>query len=626
MMIKDPAMLWHLLWIIPLMLGFNLYNHLTRQKRLNAIIQGKDLQEKLSNNASFIKRLIKQGLNILIVTFVLVALAEPHWGQKTRLNDRFDTIVVFDVSRSMLAKDVAPNRLEHGRKFINDLSINRQDDRFGLISFAARAFPDCPLTSNHNGFRLYINNLSTDELPGGSNIEHALNSALKSLKHSKQQNKCVILISDGEELQGDYRKIINAYKKAEIPIFTIGVGKAESVAFIHDGEDFLKDKSGKRIETRLNEDLLKTLAAETNGFYIHSTSHNDGIEQLNEQLIMSAKENHYENEEMLDQSHWPLILAVLLFFLRLQISERRHIPVQVTAIVLMFILWSPQVKAEDVRIQQLRNELQSTVSASEKAYINYKIGRHFHRNDDIKSALQYYDQSLELADKQQLKSAVLQNIAVISHESARQNRQKKHYSEALKQFQRAILYYREAMRQRQANKYLIINYEQALREKKLTEKERDEALKNSPEYREQQEELKRQQAAQKALLNALKLQQQANESSNKLDQQRLQEKSQAETMTAHQNSRREAMQRLLARTIQAQTKALTTEGTEQKAAGLKAEALLKEALKSFSRQVNGELQASDLEEQFRQNENKENVVNKQLKKHLGQLIEEEKNW
>ena len=160
MSFKNPSVLWHLTWI-PLLVTFAFFAaYKLRKRRLKSIIHDDDQLKKLTMNLSPVKRYARQLISLTIVILVLLTLAQPQWGEKTRVKEAWDLYVLFDVSRSMLAADTAPDRLSHGKTVVRELAMQRSNDRLALNSFAGRAFPNCPLTTNRNGFLLSVREFS----------------------------------------------------------------------------------------------------------------------------------------------------------------------------------------------------------------------------------------------------------------------------------------------------------------------------------------------------------------------------------------------------------------------------------------------------------------------------------
>ena len=181
MTFAEPTFLLHLCWLIPLLVTLIIWTQLKRKTLKAQLIKDDQLRQQMSQSVSDKKRLFKNVLLLFGVIFIFIALAKPVSSMQNASASiaSKDVIIVFDCSKSMTAKDIAPSRLDHGVQLCKDL-VDQSTDRFGLISFAGNSFPECPITSNKNAIKLYLDELNAGNLTGGSNIEAALRLALKS--------------------------------------------------------------------------------------------------------------------------------------------------------------------------------------------------------------------------------------------------------------------------------------------------------------------------------------------------------------------------------------------------------------------------------------------------------------
>ena len=262
-----PEMFWHLVWILPVMLAVFISAWYRRKKVLSALT-GINKPDNISVFYSPGMRIFRFILLVLTVIFLIIALARPVWNYQTidMKGSGRDLLVVFDTSKSMLSRDVQPSRLDHAKWFIRELVKQNQGDRFGLVSFAGKAFLECPLTVDKTSFLQHISELDTSTIPvGGTNIEKALNLALKSFEAAETPHKAIILVTDGDELTGNSDAVINELIKKKIPLFVIGLGDPSQPPIIqYKAEDgtlrILKDSSGNTVNSPLNEKKLIELA------------------------------------------------------------------------------------------------------------------------------------------------------------------------------------------------------------------------------------------------------------------------------------------------------------------------------------------------------------------------------
>jgi len=322
--------LWNLIWIIPL---YFIILHLASIRKKNTLTQllGNRADSKLNINISTSKRKIRNLLLLFTIIFLLLALSRPYFGYKVlpySAKGR-DILIILDTSKSMLAEDTKPSRLTHAKHIIKILIKETPGDRYGIISFAGSAFLECPLTEDKTTLFSVINELNTESIPvGGTNIEKALNQAITAFKAAADQYKAVILITDGDEIQGNSANAVEQLKNLKIPIFVVGIGNPEQPALIQTtnktGEKyFLRDSNGEFIKTKLNETQLQNIASQTNGIYIRSTTQNSGITIL-EDKIKALIPSKYKSSGMtrpIEKFQIPLSVAVILFIIWFAMGE-----------------------------------------------------------------------------------------------------------------------------------------------------------------------------------------------------------------------------------------------------------------------------------------------------------------
>ena len=234
--------LWNLLWIIPLILVLAIAGGVRRTGLLRKMF-GTDERIARFSNASSGKRVFRVILLTLVVLLLAVAAARPSWG-KQLMHDTStgrDLLVVFDVSKSMLSDDVKPSRMDHAKWLVREIVKKNPGDRFGLIAFAGESFLVCPLTVDRASFIQLVDDLDVDTIPvGGTNVQLALEEAVKAFEGAQGTHKAVVLVTDGDELVGRGASVVNDLAKAQIPVFAVGVGDPSNPAVIR-----VKDEDGK---------------------------------------------------------------------------------------------------------------------------------------------------------------------------------------------------------------------------------------------------------------------------------------------------------------------------------------------------------------------------------------------
>jgi Ca-activated chloride channel family protein len=309
-----------LLWVIPLLAVFYLYAFRKRD-RLLALFCGKELVSELAPQLKKSRRVIKAGFILAGMTFGIIALTQPQWGFHWEEIKRVgvDIIIAIDVSESMLAQDVKPNRLERAKREVYDLIEQLEGDRIGLIAFAGTSFVQCPLTLDYGACKMFLDYIDTDLIPvQGTELGDAIRTAIKAFSKRERKSKALILITDGEDHQGNPLEAAQEAEKEGIKIFTIGVGQEDGAPIpAKDGSGgFKKDRGGDMIITRLDEVPLQKIALETGGTYVRSVTgdmdldkiYQEGIkERVEEKQLKSTRKRRWEQ-----RFQW-FILCALIF-------------------------------------------------------------------------------------------------------------------------------------------------------------------------------------------------------------------------------------------------------------------------------------------------------------------------
>ena len=314
------------LWLLPLLwLLLKFFLHRRQKKMAQFIDQGLLDQVTCEFSLSRLKR--KKYALLFCYTCLILALARPQWGyviEKVK-QQGLDIILAVDVSKSMLTQDVKPNRLERTKLAIKDLLKKINGDRVGLMAFAGEAFMMCPLTVDYAGFSMSLDDLSVESIPaGGTNIAKTIQDALKIFGSEQLKYKALVILTDGEEEQGDALSIATQAKEKGVRIFTIGIGTKDGDLIQVPQEDgsrgFLKDNQGNFVKSHLNEGLLQKIAYETSGAYVRSSGAEFGLDYLyTHELSKWAKRNFEEKEQKkyYEQFQWFVFLAIIFLGLSL---------------------------------------------------------------------------------------------------------------------------------------------------------------------------------------------------------------------------------------------------------------------------------------------------------------------
>lgn len=332
MRFEHPQILWLLLVIPPALAVFFWRASRTRQRLLAQFIQTR-LLSALAVGLSPARRKIRFGCLILSVALLIVALARPQYGFDLQKIERrgLDIVVAIDTSKSMLAEDIAPDRLERAKLAALDLMQRAKPDRLGLVAFAGDAFLECPLTYDNTAFQQCVQNLSVNTLPlGGTSLATAIQTAQAAFKEG-DHFKVLVLITDGEDNvnSGEVLAAAKAAAKAGLKVFTIGIGTADGtllrITDANGNSDYVRDPDGNVVKSHLNETLLRQIGSATGGFYLPLRGANT-MEMLYDRGLAPLPKS--EGEERLvrryhEQYQWPLALAVLLLLAEMLLPERK---------------------------------------------------------------------------------------------------------------------------------------------------------------------------------------------------------------------------------------------------------------------------------------------------------------
>lgn len=275
-------------------------------------------------NTSITKITIKSILWTTALFIIFLGLLKPSWNKKEEsvIQEGRDIFVALDISRSMLAQDVLPNRLTHAKKMIHTLVDALPSDRVGLILFSGSSFVQCPLTRDRSAFYLYLDQIDTDTIASGTTaLDKAIEQALIAFKESgTQKNKLLLLFTDGEDFSSNLTQLQQEAQSQGATIFTIGVGTAQGApipVFDIRGNQagHLKDNKGTVVITALNEGILKNLAHEVGGIYVHAQKGEQNIEQLIRLIEAREKEKQEEKKFAQYEQQYPFFLAISFILL-----------------------------------------------------------------------------------------------------------------------------------------------------------------------------------------------------------------------------------------------------------------------------------------------------------------------
>jgi Ca-activated chloride channel family protein len=327
---EHPNILWLLLVIPPALAAFFWWSERVKQKLLAQFVEPR-LLAQLTVGLSPTRRKWRYALAILAVAFLIIAIARPQRGfdlEEVQQNG-LDIVVAVDTSKSMLATDISPSRLQRAKLAALELMQTAKADRLGLVAFAGDAFLECPLTIDDTAFQQGVQALDVNSIPqGGTAIAAAIDTALSTFKE-KGNHRALVIFTDGED--NDEGALGAAQRAAQegLKIFTIGIGSTNgtlvTVPDANGNTDYVRDAQGNVHQSKLNEPLLQQIAGATGGFYLPLRGA-DTMNVLYERGLASLPKS--ESKEKLvrryhEQFQWPLAIAMLLLVAEMLVPERK---------------------------------------------------------------------------------------------------------------------------------------------------------------------------------------------------------------------------------------------------------------------------------------------------------------
>jgi len=323
-----------MIFITILLMLFYLWAARRRRKLMNRFVE-KSLAGSIAPAISIERKIVKMMMLVTAIALMAFSLARPQWGfewKETKMKG-LDMLIAVDVSKSMLATDVKPNRLERTKFGIKDLVKKLNGDRIGLIAFAGTAFLQCPPTIDYNGFLLTLDDLSINTIPrGGTSISGAIREATNVFRGQDKKYKTLIIITDGDDLEGDPVKAAKEASEQGIKIYCVGVGTFEGSLIPAVDESgsrgWIADKGGNVVKTKLNEEMLKTIAISTGGSYVRATQSDFGLVLLYDKSISRLEKKDIEgkmNKQYQERFQYFLSIAILILLVEPFISEKRRL-------------------------------------------------------------------------------------------------------------------------------------------------------------------------------------------------------------------------------------------------------------------------------------------------------------
>jgi len=317
----NPSYL-YLALIIPIVIIIN-WLYMAWRKKIQRSFSNDKLLDQISPNRSNFKLNLKLILELFIILFLCIALANPKIGTELKSINREGVDIVFaiDVSKSMLAEDIAPNRLVRSKRIISEIINSLSSDRVGIVAYAAQAIPQVPLTTDFASVKNFLQIIDTDMLSSqGTSIDSALNLSVNFFDQNSDTNRVLILISDGEDHDDIPDSLIKLISENNINLITIGIGQeaGTTIPIKIDGtiDSYKKDSNGDVVITKRNSDILLKIASSSRGEYIDGNNTEDALELVKTKLDKIDK-SEFESSQFVEykQQFQIFILLSLLFII-----------------------------------------------------------------------------------------------------------------------------------------------------------------------------------------------------------------------------------------------------------------------------------------------------------------------
>jgi Ca-activated chloride channel homolog len=322
----------YLLWLIVALVLFLRWAGARRRSAMESFADPA-LAGSLIVGMSLRRRRIKTFSLLLAMVLLILALAQPKWGYHWQRVTRegIDIVIAIDTSKSMLARDVKPDRLERAKMEVRELLDTLQGDRVALVAFAGSSYTVCPLTLDYAAVELFLKVVKVGVVPlGGTDIGGAIEQAIRIFQGEERKYRALIVLSDGEDHGARVEEAAKRAKELGVKIFAIGIGSTGGELIPVEAEGgkraYLKDKEGKVVQTQLTENTLEQIALLTGGAYIYPSAGRFGLVDLyNEKISQMEKKELGERQRKVYEHRfqWPLGAALVLLCLEMLLSERK---------------------------------------------------------------------------------------------------------------------------------------------------------------------------------------------------------------------------------------------------------------------------------------------------------------
>ncbi len=321
----------YLLFLIPVLIVIMVLNNRKTKKKIKAAGE-QSLIRSLIPEFSYFRKNLKFFFQLMALVLVVFLLARPQFGSRLEEIKRegVEVIIALDVSNSMMAEDIQPNRLERAKQAISSLVDRLRDDKIGLIVFAGDAYTQIPVTTDYVSAKMFLSSISPGIVPKqGTSLASAINLGMSSFSPEMDESKTLVIITDGENHEDDPLPLAEQASEEGIVIHTIGIGSSSGVpvpVITNGRRDYLKDNEGNTVISRLDENILREIAFTTGGKYVKASNTNIGLNTIFNE-ISSMKQQELEGTmytEYDDQFQVLAALALIFLIMDILIMERKN--------------------------------------------------------------------------------------------------------------------------------------------------------------------------------------------------------------------------------------------------------------------------------------------------------------
>ena len=435
----------------------------TRHKRRQLESFGDaELMETLMPNASRIRPTVKFSIVLVALALLIIAAARPQFGQSERTEKRqgIEAIVALDISNSMLAEDVAPNRLDRAKQMLSKLMDNMINDKVGLVVFAGDAFVQLPITCDYVSAKMFLNSIKPELIKTqGTAIGQALSTSIRCFGEQSDASRAIILITDGENHEDDAVAVAKRAKEAGIQVLVVGIGKPEGAPIPMPGTNtFRKDREGNVVVSRLNEDMCREIAQSGGGIYVRCDNTNTATKAIQKELDKLATQE-IETQVFTDyneQFQSFALIALLLLVIDFFIFNRKNKAItkmdifgehRVLTIALLFVSVNTFAQKEmfdvihgnkDYRAQNYTEsevDYRRGLEKNKNSYeAHYNLGDALFKQDKYADAQTEYETAAKMLDKKEDKT----RYAKVMHNIGNCNYAQSQYDKAVAAYQESL--------------------------------------------------------------------------------------------------------------------------------------------------------------------------------------------